>query len=652
MYQSFYGLKEKPFSLLPDPAFLYLSPQHEMAISLLDYSLENQAGFCVVTGKAGTGKTILLRRLLNRIGDDISVGLITNTHHSFGELLRWILHAYNLDDSSGSRARLHQVFIDYLIAQYARNRRTMLIVDEAQNMSVAALEELRMLSNINSEKDLLLQVILVGQPPLRDILRRPELEQFAQRVAVDYHLEPLNAAETRGYIRHRLQVAGGECELFTDDACEVVHVRSNGIPRLINLLCDLALVYGYAAQAAVITGELVEQVVREREQHGALSVFVAAAESGAAQYLSQMNMQASVAMQGHRAVPSRRAGDTLNMPVTPEKIAVPRPKPDHAGRARVHAVKTARIGEQPEVAVVVEPEMSQTEPVSAISQKLAATEQHEPAAALLATSDSVPAHQTEKGKPTSLAVPFTYGPARRTFAERPARTGRFVIATAAVLAISVIGLGWYFFDRTGLLNAVSGKTPPAFVVTAPSGAPRPASAPAPATPPAADTSTSRNIVVAAPVSDHEKQAAAEETRLKQAQREHAAALAIAEAATLEREALRQAAAARERALAAQHEAALARERERANQLARAAEMAILQAQAVEKAVETKSAAAALPPPETPEKIETVTVPVTTVTPPAREVVAETTADGDAGKAAAFSANPCKGASARFLSTCE
>ena len=600
MYQSFYGLKGKPFSLLPDPAFLYLSPQHEMATTLLDYGLENQAGFCVVTGKAGTGKTILLRRLLNRIGEDVSVGLITNTHHSFGELLHWILHAFNLDDSGGSRARLHRVFIDFLIAQYAGNRRTLLIVDEAQNMSVAALEELRMLSNINSGKDLLLQVILVGQPPLRDILRRPELEQFAQRVAVDYHLEPLNAAGTRGYIRHRVHVAGGECELFTDDACEAAHVRSSGIPRLINLLCDLALVYGYAGREAVITAELIEQVVSERAQHGALPVFAASTETVATQHLSQMNAPASVAMQGHRAAHSRRAGDTLNMPVTPEKTAVPRPKPDHTGRARVHAVKTTRIEEKPEVAVVVEPEVSQTEPVSAVSRKLAATEQHEPAPALFTRSDSMPGRRSQEGKPASPAMPFTYGQARRAFAVRPVRAWRLVTAAAAVFAFSIIALGWYFFDRTGMLNAAFSKTPPAFVVTAPSSAPKPASAPAPATPPVADASASQNTVAASPVSNHDK-SAAEDARLKQAQHEHDVVLAAVEAAELERESLRRAIKAQQHDLMMQHEVALARERKRVNQPARAAELAILQAQSVEKAVEIKQAEQALPTPETPKK---------------------------------------------------
>jgi len=273
MYESFFGLKEKPFSLLPDPAYLYLSKQHDMAMTLLEYSLENQAGFCVITGKAGMGKTTLMRRLLNRIGDDVVVGLITNTQHSFGELLHWVLHAFSLENSAKTRAELHQVFIDYLLRQYANNRRTMLIIDEAQNMSSDTLEELRMLSNVNSEKDLLLQIILVGQPPLRDLLSRPELEQFAQRIAVDYHLNALGRDETQGYIRHRVQVAGGEPGLFTDDACAAVFEYSRGIPRLINLLCDFSLVYAYAGEVAVVTGELVEQVIREREKNGALPIF-------------------------------------------------------------------------------------------------------------------------------------------------------------------------------------------------------------------------------------------------------------------------------------------------------------------------------------------------------------------------------------------
>jgi general secretion pathway protein A len=268
MYESFYHFKEKPFSLLPDPGFLYLSKQHRMALVLLEYGLTNQAGFSVVTGDIGTGKTTLIRHLLNQVGRDITVGLITNTHRSFGVLLQWVLMALNLDHHGKDQVQMYETLVDFLIKEFAHRRRTMLIVDEAQNMSPEALEELRMLSNINADKNQVLQVILVGQPQLRATLRRPDLEQFAQRIAVDYDLKPLNAAETREYIRHRITVAGGDPDLFEDGACEVIYEHSGGTPRLINLLADTALVYGYAEQAARINRQLAEDVAHDKVQGG------------------------------------------------------------------------------------------------------------------------------------------------------------------------------------------------------------------------------------------------------------------------------------------------------------------------------------------------------------------------------------------------
>ena len=203
MYELFYGLKEKPFSLLPDPDYLYLSRKHKMAVTLLEYGILNQAGFCVVSGQAGTGKTTLIRYILNLFEDNINVGLLSNTHESFDELLSWILLAFDLDYAGKDKTELYQTFVDFLIEQYSRNKHTVLIVDEAQNMSPQTLEELRMLSNINSEKDQLLQIILVGQPRLLENLSRPDLKQFAQRVSVDYNLVPLDATETCAYIQHR-----------------------------------------------------------------------------------------------------------------------------------------------------------------------------------------------------------------------------------------------------------------------------------------------------------------------------------------------------------------------------------------------------------------------------------------------------------------
>jgi type II secretory pathway predicted ATPase ExeA len=237
-----------------------------MALTLLEYGLMNQASFSVITGGIGTGKTTLIRQLLNQMERDMVVGLITNTHPSFGELLQWILMAFNLECSSKDKVEMHKVFMDFLIKQYASNRRAVLIVDEAQNMGPQALEELRMLSNVNTEKDQVLQIILAGQPGLRENLRDPRLEQFAQRISVDYNLDPLNLDETREYIHHRLSIAGGSPDIFDDAACETVFRYSGGIPRLINLLCDTALVYGYAGQAPRISAQLVEDVARDKQK--------------------------------------------------------------------------------------------------------------------------------------------------------------------------------------------------------------------------------------------------------------------------------------------------------------------------------------------------------------------------------------------------
>ena len=264
MYEAFYGFKEKPFSMLPDPGFLYLSKKHQAALTLLEYGLLNHVGFCVISGEAGAGKTTILRALLERVAEDVTVGLITNTHQSFGGLLDWVLSAFDLHRPELSHVEMHQVFMEYLIEEYANGHTVLLIVDEAQNMKADALEELRMLSNVNSAKDQLVQIVLAGQPALKETLRKPELMQFAQRIAVDYHLEALNVVETCGYIQHRLKTAGSEKDVFTPAACERIHTYSGGTPRLINLLCETVLVYGFADQRNKIDVDLVDEMVQER----------------------------------------------------------------------------------------------------------------------------------------------------------------------------------------------------------------------------------------------------------------------------------------------------------------------------------------------------------------------------------------------------
>ena len=262
MYETFYSFREKPFSLLPDPAFLFLARQHSTALAVLEYGLVNQAGFTVVTGEIGCGKTTLIRHVLNSLGQDITVGLLSNTQR--GELLQWVLMAFGLDYRGKEKVALYETFLEFIIDEYAKNRRTVLIIDEAQNLGVDALEELRMLSNVNADKDQVLQLILVGQPELRATLSRPTLIQFAQRVAVDYFLVPLESEQIGSYIRHRLEIAGGDPALFKPEACQLVYHHSEGIPRLINLLCDTALVYGYAAGKQKIDVELVREVVQDK----------------------------------------------------------------------------------------------------------------------------------------------------------------------------------------------------------------------------------------------------------------------------------------------------------------------------------------------------------------------------------------------------
>ncbi len=269
MYEAFYRFREKPFSILPDPSFLYLSPKHSTALALLEYGLMNQAGFNVITGEIGTGKTTLIRYLLSQMGRDMTVGLISNTHRSFGELLQWILFAFNLEHRNKQKVEMFQDFLDFLLQEYSQNKRTVLIIDEAQNMAADTLEELRMLSNVNADKDQVLQVILVGQAGLRDTFRRPDMQQFAQRIVVDYHLEPLDRQETRAYIRHRIAVAGSDdLQLFDDDACDAVYEHSQGVPRLINLLCDTALVYGFGAQQTRIDARIMNEVAHDKQKGG------------------------------------------------------------------------------------------------------------------------------------------------------------------------------------------------------------------------------------------------------------------------------------------------------------------------------------------------------------------------------------------------
>lgn len=264
MYLRHFQLSARPFAMNPDPAFLYASEPHAAALTMLEYALESQASFCLLTGEIGSGKTTLIRHLIRMLGDQVTVGLISNTHERFKSIVPWALSALGVSAQDSGEIAQYEALNEFLINEYGNSRRTLLILDEAQNLSIQTLEELRLLSNVNSEKDVALQTLLVGQPELRAKMARPELRQFAQRVAVDFHLQPLSLPEAQAYVAHRLAVAGGHGRLFESEALERIHRLSGGIPRLINQICDLSLVYAFAEQRDRVDATLVERVLEDR----------------------------------------------------------------------------------------------------------------------------------------------------------------------------------------------------------------------------------------------------------------------------------------------------------------------------------------------------------------------------------------------------
>jgi len=274
VYEEYYGFSEKPFTLQTNPNLLYMGEVHTAAYSMLEYGLLNQSGFTVITGEIGCGKTTLLARVLEGIGPTQKVGFINHTHENMGDLLPWVLHAFELDYTADCQIRQYDIFRDFLREQKTQNKIVILVVDEAQNLSLERLEELRTLSNINFGAELLLQIVLIGQPELRERLKHPRLRQFVQRIAVDYHVPSLDRSETCRYIEHRFVQVGRMKPVFTSKALSLLHYLSDGIPRVINVLCDTVLSYGFADNKQIIDEHYILTVIKDRAEGGLLALGV------------------------------------------------------------------------------------------------------------------------------------------------------------------------------------------------------------------------------------------------------------------------------------------------------------------------------------------------------------------------------------------
>jgi len=264
MYEKFYGFIDKPFNLTPDSKFFYASPKHEEILNCLLLTISERNGFAVITGDIGSGKTTICRTLINRLDRATKVALVLNTHLSRKELLTTILEDLGVEYKSQSKTHLLSAFNKFLVEQAANDVNVVIIIDEAQNLTPAALEEVRMLSNLETQKEKLVQIILMGQPELRKKLLLPKLEQFKQRIVFYYHLDPLTHEETRSYIKHRLEKAGNsEADVFTEEAVNAIYTYSKGVPRLINVLCHNALISGLASGSLLITRLIIDGTTRE-----------------------------------------------------------------------------------------------------------------------------------------------------------------------------------------------------------------------------------------------------------------------------------------------------------------------------------------------------------------------------------------------------
>jgi general secretion pathway protein A len=342
MYLPFFGLNEKPFAITPDPRYLFLSERHSEALAHLLYGITEAGGFVQLTGEVGTGKTTTIRSLLAQTPKNAEVALILNPRISAPEFLLTICEELGVgvpDSAVGSVKELVDILNSYLLRAHSQGKRVVLVVDEAQNLAPEVLEQVRLLTNLETETQKLLQIILIGQPELRDILDRVELRQLAQRVTGRYHLDPLSADESASYIRHRLRVAGATSDIFSPSALRETYRLSRGVPRLINVICDRALLGAYTQDRHRVTPAIVRRAASEVFDRPVAPGWLPWAFGGAGVVAAVLTAFALWRVFGTTAEPAAAA----TQPATPPAVSAPAPRA--AAATPSDAPSTARIEE-------------------------------------------------------------------------------------------------------------------------------------------------------------------------------------------------------------------------------------------------------------------------------------------------------------------
>jgi putative secretion ATPase (PEP-CTERM system associated) len=264
LYESFFNFHRKPFDLLPNPSFLYPSKSHKKVLAYLDYGIRERSGFILLTGEVGTGKTTIIRELIKKHLNNVLLARIFHTKVESLQLLAMVNEELGLDTTDKDKPTLLRELHEFLIEQYAKRRPVVLIIDEAQNLKRDVLEEVRMLSNLETEDDKLLHIILVGQPELRRVLATPELLQLRQRIQINCNIDPISEAEISGYILHRLEAAGNRSALaFSPECFPIISSYTKGIPRLINILCDYILLDAFANESREVSGDAIHEIAKD-----------------------------------------------------------------------------------------------------------------------------------------------------------------------------------------------------------------------------------------------------------------------------------------------------------------------------------------------------------------------------------------------------